>query len=129
MTGSPSAAFDDMMQRLSASRTGQFAQPAMPSMLPQAPVPGMQSSGGAPQMGPVTTYGAPSAPASNGDTREKWRAGLQGIGQFMDQLGSSFDQRHSQVIVPNRPIANWQPNVNPGIAGLVQQLLLAQRMR
>lgn len=63
--------------------------------------------------------------AHHADRAARMREGIYGAAQAIDQLGSAFDQRLSRIAVPVRPQTQWRPNVNPGIAGMVQQLLLA----
>lgn len=61
------------------------------------------------------------------DRRDKIAGILKGVGSGLDHLGSAFDQRLSDVVIPNRQSFVWAPQINPGVAGLIQQLLAGGR--
>ena len=91
-----------------------------------------------PQQAPGPSFDAPYRSAHDQgmaegemalDGRRKFGRALEGIGAAVDQLGSAFDQRLSGVFMPRQTPQAFRPNVNPGIAQMAQQLLLASARR
>ena len=125
--------FDELMrQALGIGMAGPGQSPLRPEFQqPQPAFPGSApiraASPGVPYQSPVDQGSA--EPEMGSDRRAKWAHAAEGIGAAVDQLGSAFDQRLSSFVAPRQGRLDFRPNVNPGIAQMAQQLLLAAARR